>query len=488
MPTPSMMLPLETPLPAAPARPAAQKDSGKAVKKPSGSFGSVLSAKVGQDKPEAAAKAASGEQQDQAAGSPQGAATAQPMVPGGMAPVIVPPVLAGTSDAGTVDAVSALGTAATAAQAGQAAGQTQTALPAEAFPAAQEATAQPVATEATPAKPAFLAILSMAAKEQGTPPTTGANADLPTVKQPAAPQQPEAAAPVAVAGTDAKTAVEVRQSGQAVAADAQQQPDQLASATITEEAQKLMPVAGEKKQAKPSGAVAPEVATATAGDAGKEQAVPAATALTNGAGQKKDGQGAEPNLTAGGLQDAQAEGMPDKAKAAETPSFTAVLDSQAAHTGKSVADSAATTAGTPAKADAQNVFGQIVDQAKLITRAQNSEMVIKLKPEHLGELTLKVAIEGGTVSASFHSANSEVRAAIEATLPQLKQELSNQGLKVDYVGVYASLDQFSPRDHRSTAQQQTIKLKRRDGEAFEEAVEAAGTVQPGTDTAVDYRV
>jgi len=180
--------------------------------------------------------------------------------------------------------------------------------------------------------------------------------------------------------------------------------------------------------------------------------------------------------------------MPEKAKATDTPSFAAVLDSQTVHT-KSVADSAATTAGAPVKPDTNNVFGQIVDQAKLISRGNNSEMVIKLNPEHLGELTLKVAIEGGTVSASFHSSNSDVRAVIESTLPQLKQELSNQGLKVDYVGVYASLDQFSPRDHQSNAQQQTIKLKRRGSEQFEEAIEATGTVvQPSSETGVDYRV
>jgi flagellar hook-length control protein FliK len=67
-------------------------------------------------------------------------------------------------------------------------------------------------------------------------------------------------------------------------------------------------------------------------------------------------------------------------------------------------------------------------------------MVIKLNPEHLGELTLKVSVSAnGAVNASFHSDNAQVRAIIENTLVQLKQELNNQGLKVDNVDVYAGL-------------------------------------------------
>lgn len=83
---------------------------------------------------------------------------------------------------------------------------------------------------------------------------------------------------------------------------------------------------------------------------------------------------------------------------------------------------------------------QIVDQARLIRRAEDTQMVIKLNPEHLGELTLKVSVtQNGSVNASFHSDNAQVRAVIENSLVQLRQELNNQGLKVDSVEVYAGL-------------------------------------------------
>ncbi|MBO5651467.1 MAG: flagellar hook-length control protein FliK, partial [Selenomonas sp.] len=77
-----------------------------------------------------------------------------------------------------------------------------------------------------------------------------------------------------------------------------------------------------------------------------------------------------------------------------------------------------------------NVPQQIVEQARLLRRGEDTQMVIKLHPEHLGELTLKVSVSAnGAVNASFHSDNAQVRAIIENTLVQLKQELNNQGLK-----------------------------------------------------------
>ena len=87
-----------------------------------------------------------------------------------------------------------------------------------------------------------------------------------------------------------------------------------------------------------------------------------------------------------------------------------------------------------------NVPRQIVEQARLLRRGEDTQMVIKLHPDHLGELTLKVSVSAnGAVNASFHSDNAQVRAIIENTLVQLKQELNNQGLKVDNVDVYAGL-------------------------------------------------
>ena len=94
----------------------------------------------------------------------------------------------------------------------------------------------------------------------------------------------------------------------------------------------------------------------------------------------------------------------------------------------------------PVPQDNFDIPAQIVRQARLIRTLENSEMVIKLNPEHLGELTLRVSVSSsGAVNASFHSDNVQVRTIIENSLVQLRHDLNNVGLKVENVQVFAGL-------------------------------------------------
>lgn len=139
--------------------------------------------------------------------------------------------------------------------------------------------------------------------------------------------------------------------------------------------------------------------------------------------------------------------------------------------------------------DRYNVTGQIVEHVKLVNRSSASEMIIKLKPEHLGELTLKITVDSGVVNASFHSNNNEVRSIIEAALPQLKQDISNVGLKVENVGVYAGLDQFFSNNQQGNAPQPVIKLKtRKSADSYDQVVEEVANLSVNPNDGVDYRI
>lgn len=141
--------------------------------------------------------------------------------------------------------------------------------------------------------------------------------------------------------------------------------------------------------------------------------------------------------------------------------------------------------------DSHEVVSQIVEHARLVKAPNASEMIIKLKPEHLGELTLKVAVDNGVVSATFHSANSEVRSIIEASIQQLKQDMAQQGLKVDNVGVYAGMGQLLSDGQGETYKKQEWKpsTKKDNKDDFNETlnvVEAASVI--ASDSGVDYRI
>lgn len=232
----------------------------------------------------------------------------------------------------------------------------------------------------------------------------------------------------------------------------------------------------------------PTAETGTADQAvAQAPTVPTISAPPETAGSDGDTAPADYSLA----DDAPATAKADAPVTTTAPAFAAMIDQRLA---PAAADAAqpATDDRQPAGVDPYNVAGQIVDHARLITRADNSEMVIKLKPEHLGELTLKIAVENGTVSATFHTSSAEVRSAIEASLPQLRQDMAGQGLKVDYVGVYASLDHFFANDQRHAPQQQQLPTTRRTGddEVFAaEAVTAAAPQSTATATGgIDYRI
>ena len=149
---------------------------------------------------------------------------------------------------------------------------------------------------------------------------------------------------------------------------------------------------------------------------------------------------------------------------------------------------------------------QIVEQARLLRTLNDTQMIIRLKPEHLGELTLRVAVgSDGAVQASFHSDNAHVRSVIENSLVQLRQELNTQGIKVDRVGVYTGLaDGQMPQGQGQEAWQQhqaghsETQVYARgdaddylDGEIVDDGVTTASTqesVGGVTADSVDYRV
>ena len=124
-------------------------------------------------------------------------------------------------------------------------------------------------------------------------------------------------------------------------------------------------------------------------------------------------------------------------------------------------------------------------------------MVIKLNPEHLGELTLRVSVSAnGAVNASFHSDNAQVRTIIENALVQIRQELNNAGLKVENVDVYAGLSeeglmsgQGGQAWQQGRQQRQGSGNRQIDLNALERDVDASGApVNESTTDGVDYSV
>lgn len=92
------------------------------------------------------------------------------------------------------------------------------------------------------------------------------------------------------------------------------------------------------------------------------------------------------------------------------------------------------------KVDVQDMIEQIIKKAEMISKDSNSEMKIQLKPEFMGKMIIKIAVEDGLVTAKFITESQHVKQVLEANLNSLKQNLESQGLKVDRTEVNVQLD------------------------------------------------
>ncbi|QNU68390.1 flagellar hook-length control protein FliK [Ruminiclostridium herbifermentans] len=98
------------------------------------------------------------------------------------------------------------------------------------------------------------------------------------------------------------------------------------------------------------------------------------------------------------------------------------------------------------------VINQVVEQAKVIIGQDKSEMIIHLKPDHLGKLELKVVTEQGIVAAKFIAESHQVKEIIETNMQLLKDSLEKQGLAIDNVSVQVGQEKQSNYNQQNAHQ------------------------------------
>ncbi len=99
-----------------------------------------------------------------------------------------------------------------------------------------------------------------------------------------------------------------------------------------------------------------------------------------------------------------------------------------------------------------DVVNQVMEQAKVILGQDKSEMVIQLKPDHLGKLELKVVTEQGIVAAKFIAESQQVKEIIETNMQLLKDSLQKQGIAINGVSVQVGQDNRNENRNQSLSQ------------------------------------
>lgn len=108
----------------------------------------------------------------------------------------------------------------------------------------------------------------------------------------------------------------------------------------------------------------------------------------------------------------------------------------------------------------QEIMDQIMDYMKVSVKPELSNLEMQLHPESLGNLHIHISSKEGVVTAQFTAQNETVRAVLESQMMELKQNLEEQGVKVEAVEVTIaqySLDREPEGNEASTGQGQKQK-------------------------------
>lgn len=92
--------------------------------------------------------------------------------------------------------------------------------------------------------------------------------------------------------------------------------------------------------------------------------------------------------------------------------------------------------------DTNDIINQIGEYVKIHQSEGLSEMEISLNPESLGNIHLQVASREGVITAVITTQNEAVREALMVQAMTLKEDLNQQGLKVEAVDVTVASHEF----------------------------------------------
>lgn len=87
-----------------------------------------------------------------------------------------------------------------------------------------------------------------------------------------------------------------------------------------------------------------------------------------------------------------------------------------------------------------DVLKQITEKVDVSILEDKSEMLIKLKPDNLGKVTMQISVENGNISAKFLAESQKVKEILESNMQELKDQLAKQGMAVQEMSVSVGND------------------------------------------------
>lgn len=113
--------------------------------------------------------------------------------------------------------------------------------------------------------------------------------------------------------------------------------------------------------------------------------------------------------------------------------------------------------------DTQEIMDQILDYMKVSVKPGLTNLEMQLHPESLGTLHIQISNREGAVTAQFIAQNESVKAALESQIVELRENLEQQGVKVEAVEVTIAEYSLDRNPDGNEASSEQGKQSRRSG-------------------------
>ena len=121
---------------------------------------------------------------------------------------------------------------------------------------------------------------------------------------------------------------------------------------------------------------------------------------------------------------------------------------------------------------ANDIVRQVVEQTQLHVKQGVTSLEMQLYPEHLGKVLVQVVTRDGSVTAQITAENEAAKNALESQLTLLKENLNNQGVKIENVEVTIASHAFEQNmqgeAHSEQGSEQSRKSRRSTAMFFDE--------------------
>lgn len=128
--------------------------------------------------------------------------------------------------------------------------------------------------------------------------------------------------------------------------------------------------------------------------------------------------------------------------------------------------------GKVGETKANDIVRQVVEQTQLHVKQGVTSLEMQLYPEHLGKVLVQVVTHDGNITAQITAESEAAKSALESQLTLLKENLNNQGLKIENVEVTIASHAFEQNmqgeTHDENGSAQSKKSRRNTDMFFDE--------------------